>query len=117
MDQQFENPGVDGNPGNENFDAYISQKTYVYNVELQNMFGASALIQKYGNKDLEWQRTVDKNIGVDLSILNNRIRVTFDYYLKTRTPCWFLSGCPLLPRRRAYTRTWGGKFPGDGRGH
>lgn len=40
------------------------------------------LIQKYGNKNLEWQRTVDKNIGVDLSVLNNRIRVTFDYYFK-----------------------------------
>ena len=78
--------GSIGNPGNENFDAYISQKTYVYNVELQNMFGASALIQKYGNKNLEWQRTVDKNIGVDLSVLNNRIRVTFDYYFKDTDP-------------------------------
>ncbi|WP_233556894.1 SusC/RagA family TonB-linked outer membrane protein [Odoribacter sp. AF15-53] len=78
--------GSIGNPGNENFDAYISQKTYVYNVELQNMFGASALIEKYGNKDLEWQRTVDKNIGVDLSIIDNRIRVSFDYYFKDTDP-------------------------------
>ena len=75
-----------GNPGNENFDAYISQKKYVYNVELQNMFGASALIEKYGNKDLEWQRTQDKNIGVDLSVLNNRIRFSFDYYFKDTDP-------------------------------
>ena len=78
--------GSIGNPGNENFDAYISQKTYVYNVELQNMFGASALIEKYGNKDLEWQRTRDKNIGVDLSVLNNRIRFSFDYYFKDTDP-------------------------------
>ena len=78
--------GSIGNPGNENFDAYISQKTYVYNVELQNMFGASALIEKYGNKDLEWQRMRDKNIGVDLSVLNNRIRFSFDYYFKDTDP-------------------------------
>ena len=78
--------GSIGNPGNENFDAYISQKTYVYNVELQNMFGASALIEKYGNKDLEWQRTQDKNIGVDLSVLNNRIRFSVDYYFKDTDP-------------------------------
>ena len=78
--------GSIGNPGNENFDAYISQKTYVYNVELQNMFGASALIEKYGNKDLEWQRTRDKNIGVDLSVINNRIRFSFDYYFKDTDP-------------------------------
>lgn len=86
--------GSIGNPGNENFDAYISQKTYVYNVELQNMFGASALIQKYGNKNLEWQRTVDKNIGVDLSVLNNRIRVTFDYYFKDTDPLLVSIGMP-----------------------
>lgn len=41
------------------------------------MFGASALIQKYGNKNLEWQRTVDKNIGVDLSGSDNRIQCDF----------------------------------------
>ncbi len=86
--------GSIGNPGNENFDAYISQKTYVYNVELQNMFGASALIEKYGNKDLEWQRTLDKNIGVDLSVLSNRIRVSFDYYFKDTDPLLVSIGMP-----------------------
>ena len=75
-----------GNPGNQNFDAYIAQKTYKYNVELQNMFGSSALIEKMGNKDLEWQRTLDKNIGADLAFWNNRIRATFDYYFKDTDP-------------------------------
>ena len=83
-----------GNPGNQNFDAYQAMKIYKYNVELQNMFGASALIQKYGNKNLEWQRTVDKNIGVDLSVLNNRIRVTFDYYFKDTDPLLVSIGMP-----------------------
>lgn len=75
-----------GNPGNQNFDAYIAQKTYLYNVELQNMFGSSALIDKFGNKNLEWQRTLDKNIGVDMALWNNRIRGSFDYFFKDTDP-------------------------------
>lgn len=71
-----------GNPGNQNFDAYQAMKIYRYNVEYQNMFGSSAIIDQFGNKNLNWQRTLDKNIGVDLSILNNRVRLTLDYFLK-----------------------------------
>lgn len=75
-----------GNPGNQNFDAYIAQKTYLYNVELQNMFGSSALIEKFGNKNLEWQRTLDKNIGVDVTFWDNRIRGSYDYFFKDTDP-------------------------------
>ena len=71
-----------GNPGNQNFDAYQAMKIYRYNVEYQNMFGSSAIIDQFGNKNLNWQRTLDKNIGVDLSILNNRVRLTLYYYRK-----------------------------------
>lgn len=63
-----------GNPGNQNFDAYQAMKIYRYNVEYQNMFGSSAIIDQFGNKNLNWQRTLDKNIGVDLSILNRDIQ-------------------------------------------
>lgn len=83
-----------GNPGNQNFDAFIAQKTYLYNVELQNMFGSSALIEKMGNKNLEWQRTIDKNIGADLAFWNNRIRATFDYYFKNTDPLLVSIGMP-----------------------
>lgn len=84
-----------GNPGNQNFDAYQAMKIYRYNVELQNMFGSSVLIEQFGNKDLDWQRTLDKNIGVDISILNNRIRLTFDYYYKDTDP--LLISVPMPP--------------------
>ena len=84
-----------GNPGNQNFDAYQAMKIYKYNVELQNMFGSSVLIEQFGNKDLDWQRTLDKNIGVDISMFNNRIRLTFDYYYKDTDP--LLISVPMPP--------------------
>ena len=41
-----------GNPGNQNFDAYQAMKIYRYNVEYQNMFGSSAIIDQFGKKIL-----------------------------------------------------------------
>ena len=84
-----------GNPGNQNFDAYQAMKIYRYNVEYQNMFGSSAIIDQFGNKNINWQRTLDKNIGVDLSILNNRVRLTLDYYRKNTDP--LLISIPMPP--------------------
>lgn len=75
-----------GNPGNQNFDAYLAYKTYIYNSDYQNVFGTSALIEKYGNKDLEWQRTMDRNIGFDMTLLNNRLNLYIDYYNKKTDP-------------------------------
>lgn len=84
-----------GNPGNQNFDAYQAMKIYRYNVEYQNMFGSSAIIDQFGNANLDWQRTLDKNIGVDLSSLNNRVRLTLDYYYKDTDP--LLISIPMPP--------------------
>ena len=75
-----------GNPGNQNFDAYQAMKTYKYNVTSQNMFGTSVLIDKMGNPNLEWQRTIDKNFGLDLAIFDHRLRIVLDYYYKDTDP-------------------------------
>lgn len=87
--------GSIGNPGNQNFDAYIAYKTYTYNSNYQNMFGTSALIQNYGNKDLEWQVTIDRNIGLDLTILNNKLNLYIDYYNKKTDPMLLDVGVPI----------------------
>lgn len=78
--------GSMGNPGNQNFDAYQAMKTYTYNSWLQNMFGISAVISSFGNKDLKWQKTLNQNVGVDMVMIDNRLRLTFDYYYKDTDP-------------------------------
>lgn len=83
-----------GNPGNQNFDAYQAMKTYRYNVTNQNVFGTSAIIDKFGNKNLDWQRTLDKNLGVDLAMLDSRLRMTVDYYYKDTDPLLVSIGMP-----------------------
>lgn len=44
------------------------------------------LVANFGNPDLKWQKTLDKNIGLDLTLLNNRLNVNLDYYDKLTDP-------------------------------
>src|SRR5690606_37920665 len=73
--------GSIGNPGNQNFDDYISMRIYRYNNENRNPFGASTIISNMGNPNLQWQTTLDRNIGLDLTTLDNRLRVNADYFI------------------------------------
>lgn len=36
----------------------------------------------YGNPDLRWETTTQTNVGIDLSMLNTRLNITADLYLK-----------------------------------
>lgn len=78
--------GSIGNPGNQNFDDYISMRIYRYNNENRNPFGASTIISNMGNRNLQWQTTLDRNIGLDLLTLNSRLRLTLDYFVKDTDP-------------------------------
>ena len=44
------------------------------------------IVSDFGNPNLEWQKTLDKNIGFDLTLLENRLNVNFDYYNKSTDP-------------------------------
>ena len=75
-----------GNPGNQNFDAYISMNVYKYATGYPNPFGVSAIVSTWGNNDLDWQKTIDQNYGIDLAFLNNRLKDTVDYFYKNTDP-------------------------------
>jgi len=42
--------------------------------------GPASSIQAFGNKDLEWEKTKQINIGFDLGLLNNAITLSAEYY-------------------------------------
>lgn len=75
-----------GNPGNQNFSAYQAFTTYKFNTKLTNVFGSGVVINALGNSELGWQETVNYNIGADLTMLDNRINITLDYYWKDTDP-------------------------------
>lgn len=75
-----------GNPGNQNFDAYISMNVYGYSTAYPNPLGLSAIISTWGNNNLKWQKTLDQNYGIDLAFLKNHLKITVDYFVKTTDP-------------------------------
>jgi TonB-linked SusC/RagA family outer membrane protein len=42
--------------------------------------GPSSSIQRLGNKDLEWEKTKQINVGLDLGLLKNKITLSAEYY-------------------------------------
>lgn len=83
-----------GNPGNQNFGSFTSITTYRFNNWMMNNFGTGLLINDFGDPDLDWQKTINLNVGIDLSI-RNRLHLTFDYYNKHTDPLLASVGIPL----------------------
>lgn len=51
-----------------------------------NYFGMTTSLNQLGNPNLKWQTTLDRNIGFDVTLLNDRLTLTGDYYYKTTDP-------------------------------
>ncbi len=64
--------------GNYEYLLLINQGNTSYN----GIAGAS-LNSNFGNKDLTWEATEQKNVGLDLSLFNGRISLAADAYIKT----------------------------------
>jgi len=73
-----------GTVGNNRIDDYLfltsyrNDGAYYYGVNGQTVLGSypGSLV----NPDLKWESTVNRNIGVDMSLLKNRLNISLDYY-------------------------------------
>ena len=45
--------------------------------------GPASSIQRLGNKDLEWEKTKQVNVGLDVGLLRNKVTVSLEYYQRT----------------------------------
>ena len=87
--------GSVGNPGNQNFGSFTSITVYSFNNWLLNNFGAGVVVESYGDPDMDWQRTLDKNIGLDLTMFHNRFSIILDFYHKNTDPLMASISLPL----------------------
>jgi TonB-linked SusC/RagA family outer membrane protein len=74
---------------NPNYAAQSTTGTYYYN--FNGVITQGTTINNLGNANLQWERSKQFDIGFDLTFLNNRINVTYDYYHK-------ISDHLILPR-------------------
>lgn len=72
-----------GLTGNNFFGDYAPQATIgTYYYDFNNTVTQGATINNLGNADLGWERNKQFDLGLDLSLLNNRLSFTYDFYHK-----------------------------------
>ena len=91
-----------GNPGNQSFDSAQTLLTYAFQYGSMNYFGLGAVLSQIGNADLKWQVTLDKNIGLDVTLFNKRFALTLDYYYKITDPLLIKVSTPLSSGTSTY---------------
>jgi len=72
-----------GKTGNSNIGyAAYSQFSPFDSYSFNNVLYNGVALTQLGNPNLKWETTSEFNVGLDFSLLNNRINVTTDYYYR-----------------------------------
>lgn len=75
-----------GTLGNQNIGAYAYQQTYWYgfNYPLGNpsQLTPGAISGPFNDPDISWEKTRITDVGLDISLWNNRLSATIDYFYK-----------------------------------
>ncbi|MBO6161233.1 MAG: SusC/RagA family TonB-linked outer membrane protein [Bacteroidales bacterium] len=72
-----------GQTGKANFSPYQARTTYnvLYDQAYVDLYGMT--LKALGNEDLLWEKVNKFDAGTEISVLDNRLRITFDYYNET----------------------------------
>jgi TonB-linked SusC/RagA family outer membrane protein len=66
--------GVTGNQGNTNFYGPLST--------VSTPWGSGFILGRYGNEGMKWEQTKTNNVGFNVAVLDNRIQIEGDFYIK-----------------------------------
>jgi TonB-linked SusC/RagA family outer membrane protein len=85
--------GATGNNNIGNFSQLAAIGTYNY--VLGNQLVNGKTISQLGNDLLGWEKSLQFDIGVDISLFNNKVSLTYDYYHKTTDGMLFSLPIPV----------------------
>lgn len=71
-----------GLTGAVSFPPYLSKTTFTYYSANWYSTGVGAIVNQYGNENLQWQRTRNYDVGFDLGLFGDRLLVSPRYYYK-----------------------------------
>ena len=81
----FKVRGSMGYTGKVSFSPFQAMTMYQYLNDYEYKNGIGAIPVTIGNVDLTWERTMNYNIGVDLSMFDRRLNFTLDAYIRNTT--------------------------------
>ena len=74
--------GSIGETGSNNFSSYEALATYNYSLNDRYYQWMGANMKALANPNLEWQKTMKYDVGIEWSLLNNRLNIEGDLYLE-----------------------------------
>lgn len=74
-----------GYTGKVSFSPFQAMTMYEYKNTYEYKNGIGAIPVTIGNVDLTWERTMNYNIGLDLSLFNRRLNLVVDAYIRNTT--------------------------------
>ena len=74
-----------GYTGKVSFSPFQAMTMYQYNNSYEYKNGIGAIPVTIGNIDLTWERTMNYNVGFDLSMFDRRLNFTLDAYIRNTT--------------------------------
>ena len=81
----FKLRGSTGYTGKVSFSPFQAMTMYQYNNSYEYKNGIGAIPLTIGNIDLTWERTMNYNVGFDLSMFDRRLNLTTDAYIRKTT--------------------------------
>jgi hypothetical protein len=81
----FKVRGSMGYTGKVSFSPFQAMTMYQYNNSYEYKNGIGAVPMTIGNVDLTWERTMNYNVGLDLSMFDRRLNFTLDAYIRNTT--------------------------------
>lgn len=93
-----------GSVGNASIPTYQTMSQYSTGTEYFAQVPTTYVtLNVLGNSKLKWETSKQLDLGVDMSLLNDRIELIFDYYNKTTTDLLFQK---QVPYTTGYTTSW-----------
>lgn len=81
----FKVRGSLGYTGKVSFSPFQAITMYQYSNNYEYLYGIGAVPLAIGNIDLCWERTMNYNVGLDLSMFGNRLNLVVDAYIRNTT--------------------------------
>jgi TonB-linked SusC/RagA family outer membrane protein len=78
-----------GKLGNQEIDNYAF-------LTLISQTDGKVVVNRYGNEDLKWESSESTNIGVDLGLLDNKLAISAEYFVKNTTDILLPIGLPSI---------------------
>ncbi|AXY74323.1 SusC/RagA family TonB-linked outer membrane protein [Paraflavitalea soli] len=92
-----------GQNGNERGGDYSARQKYRFGSNSYNGVNGLILDKTFGNSTLGWEKTVQKNVGLELQFWKRRINVTLDYYVKSTTDLLYAQE---MPKESGYSQVY-----------